>query len=109
MWDALLAILWIGVAILRPGTTFHLAPFLVAAAPPVFLTMEGVSAIDRRSVFVVGAISAALALGTALIVAALGAMEGPSFEVFPTPMIEALVFTAVGVVLGTGFAWVRSR
>jgi len=109
MWGGLLAVLWVGVAILRPGTTFHLAPFLVAAAPPVLLTMEGGPAIDRRSVLVVGAISAGLAVGTALIVAAFGAMEGPSFEVFPTPMVEALVFMAVGAVLGTGFAWVRSR
>src|SRR5665811_233729 len=109
LWGGLLAILWVAVAIIRSGTTFHLAPFLVAAAPPVLFTMDDGFTADLRSVTVVGAISAALALGTALFVSAVGAMEGPAFEPFPTSTAEALVFAAVGAAVGIGFGWLRSR
>jgi hypothetical protein len=109
VWGALLAVLWVAVALLRPGTTFHLAPFLVAVAPPVLLVLdEGVSA-DRASVLRIGVVSTALALGAALLLLAIGAMDGPAFEVFPSPFVEAVAFTAVGAVGGIGFGWWRTR
>src|SRR5665811_1103311 len=48
LWGGLLAILWVAVAIIRSGTTFHLAPFLVAAAPPVLFTMDDGFTADPR-------------------------------------------------------------
>ncbi len=108
-WGGFLSVLWIGVAVLRPGTTFHLAPLLVAAAPPLLLTLNERITVDARTVTVVGASSAAMAIGTALVVAGVGAMEGPAYGPFPTPMIEALVLTAVGAVVGIGIGRFRSR
>lgn len=57
----------------------------------------------------IGVISTALALGAALLLLAIGAMEGPAFEVFPSPFVEAFAFTAVGAVGGIGFGWWRTR
>ncbi len=109
MWGALLAVLWVAVAVLRPGTTFHLAPFLVAAAPPVLLVLDEGAAADRASVVKTGAIAGVLSLVAALLLLTIGAMDGPAFEVFPGPLVETLAFTAVGVVGGIGFGWWRTR
>ncbi|MEA3503073.1 MAG: hypothetical protein U9R47_09890 [Actinomycetota bacterium] len=109
VWGALLAALWVVVALIRPGTTFHLAPFLVAAAPPVLLVLDEGASADRASVLRIGTFGVALALGTALLLVAVGAMEGPAFEVFPSPLVEAFAFAAVGAVGGIGFGWWRTR
>jgi len=107
LWSAFFAVIWVAVAILRPGMTFHLAPFLVAAAPPILFAMESGSRDDRNRLPAIGAIGAAVTVGTALFVSAIGAMEGPAFELFSTPMVEVLVFTAVGTVIVLGIGWVR--
>lgn len=109
MWGAMFAVLWVAVAILRPATTFHLAPFLIAAAPPVLFVLDEGASTDRASVLRIGAISAALSMGTALVLLAIGAMEGPVFEAFPSPLVEALALTAVGAVVGVGIGWWRTR
>lgn len=109
MWGGMLAILWVAVAVLRPATTFHLAPFLIAAAPPVLLVLDEGASADRSSVFRIGAISAAVSVGTALVILAIGAMEGPAFEVFPSPLAETFAFAAAGVFGGIGFGWWRTR
>lgn len=109
MWGAMFAVLWVAVAILRPATTFHLAPFLIAAAPPVFFVLDEGTSTDRRSVLRIGEISAALSIGTALLLLAIGAMQGPVFEAFPSPLVEALALTAVGAVVGIGIGWWRTR
>jgi hypothetical protein len=109
LWGAMLAVLWTAVAILRPATTFHLAPFLVAGAPPVLLVLDEGASAGRVSVLRVGMISAALAIGTALVLLAIGATTGPAFEVFPSPLVEAVAFAGVGAVGGIGFGWWRTR
>ena len=109
MWGVMLAVLWVAVAVLRPATTFHLAPLLVAVTPPVLLVLDEGASADRDSVLRIGAISAALSLGTALPLLAIGAMEGPVFEVFPSPLVEAIAFTAIGGFGGIGFGWLRTR
>ena len=109
MWGAMFAVLWVAVAIFRPASTFHLAPFLIAAAPPVLLVLDEGAATDRASVLRVGAISLALAVGAALVLLAIGAMDGPVFEVFPSPIVEAFTFSAIGAVSGVGFGWWRTR
>jgi hypothetical protein len=109
VWGALLAVLWVVVALVRPASTFHLAPFLIAAAPPVLLVMDEGASAERASVLRIGAISAALALGATLLLLGIGAMEGPTFELFSSPLVEAVVFTAVGAVSGTGFGLWRTQ
>jgi hypothetical protein len=105
LWGALLAVLWVAVALIRPESTFHLAPFLIAAAPPVLLVMDEGASADRASVLQIGAISTALALGATLLLLAIGAMEGPTFELFPSPLVESIVLTAAGTIAGVGFGW----
>ncbi|MEN8233499.1 MAG: hypothetical protein ABFR89_01070 [Actinomycetota bacterium] len=109
VWGALLAALWVVVAVLRPTTTFHLAPLLIAGAPPVLLVLdEGVSA-SRRAVMGASALGTALALGTAAAVALAGLMRGPAYQAFSGPFGEAVAFTALGAIAGIGFAWWQTR
>ena len=89
--------------------TRRVAPFLVAATPPVLLVLDEGASADRSSVLRIGVISTALSLGAALLLLAIGAMEGPVFEVFPSPLVEVVALTAVGAIGGIGFGWWRTR
>lgn len=109
MWSALLAGLWVAVALIRPTSTFHLAPFLIAAAPPVLFTLDRETRADWTTVFRLAAAGMALALAATFVVAASGAMQGPAFESFSGPLVEAAVFAAVGTAVGIGFAWWKMR
>ena len=109
VWGALLAGLWVVVALIRPTSTFHLAPFLIAGAPPVLFGLDGPDRSDRTPVMRIGAAALVLAVATLGVVAAIGAMQGPSFEAFPSPLIEAAVFSAIGSVTGVGFALWKAR
>jgi len=67
--------LWAAVAAIRPGTTFHLAPVIVALAYPYARWPQTRT---RRSRFVAGLIGTCGALlGTVLLQAA-GLLEGPT-------------------------------
>ena len=107
VWSVALAGLWVVVALIRPMSTFHLAPFLIAAAPTVLFALDG----DRRAEWPTAVRLAsggtALALAATFVVSILGAMQGPPFEGFSGPLVEAVVFTAVGTAVGIGFAWWR--
>jgi len=109
MWGAMLAVLWMAVAVLRPTSTFHLAPFLIAAAPPVLLVMDDGAFADRAAMLRTGAISSALALGAALLLFTIGSMDGPVFEAFPGPLAEAITLTAMGAASGIVFGLWRTR
>lgn len=109
MWGAMLAVLWVAVAIVQPTSTFHLAPFLIAAAPPVLFTLDEGTDTDRDSLLRVGVMSLALAIGAALVLLAIGVMDGPVFEMFPSPVVEAFVFAAIGAVSGVVVGWWRTR
>ena len=109
VWSVALAALWVVVALIRPTSTFHLAPFLIAAAPPILFSLDGGSMADRTSALRLAAGGMALALAATIVVAVVGAMQGPAFEGFSGPLVEAVVFAAIGTVVGTGFAWWRMR
>lgn len=104
-----LAGLWVVVALMRPTSTFHLAPFLIAAAPPVLFTLDSDHRADWTAVLLLSVVGMALALAATLAVSILGAMHGPSFEGFSGPVVEAVVFTVIGTVVGISFAWWRMR
>ena len=53
--------------------------------------------------------SLALAIGAALVLLAIGVMNGPVFEMFPSPVVEAFVFAAIGAVSGVVVGWWRTR
>lgn len=109
VWGVLFAGLWVIVALIRSDSTFHLAPLLIAGAPPVLFGLEGPDRSDRTSVMRVGAGALVLALATSGVVVLIGAMQGPSFEAFPSPLVEAVVFSVVGSVAGVGFALMSTR
>ena len=109
MWGALLAALWVVVALIRPTSTFHLAPFLVAGVPVVLFGLDDSSRADRAAVIRLGVASLAIALLATVVVEAIGAMQGPSFEGFPTPLVEAVAFSFVGSAAGVGFGLWRTR
>jgi len=109
VWGSLLAGLWIVVALIRPTSTFHLAPLLIAGGPPVLFGLDVPDRPNRRSVLRIGAASFAMALAASGVVAAIGAMEGPPFEAFPSPLVEAVIFSVLGSVAGIGFSVIRTR
>ena len=100
---------WVGVALIRPTSTFHLAPLLIAAAAPVLFTLDGDNRAEWATVLRLAAGGIALALAATFAVSVLGAMQGPPFEGFSGPLIEAVVLTAVGAGVGIGFVWWRQR
>lgn len=109
MWGALLAALWVAVALMPPTSTFHLAPLLVAGAPVVLFDLDLSSRKDRPTLIRLGVVSLALALVAAVVVQAIGAMPGPAFEAFATPFVEAVVLGLVGSAAGAGCALWRTR
>lgn len=109
VWGALLAGLWVVVALIRPTSTFHLAPLLIAGAPPVLFGLDNPDRPISESVLRIGVASFAMALAASGVVAAIGAMQGPAFEAFPSPLIEAVVFSVLGSVAGVGFGVIRTR
>jgi len=108
-WSVALAGLWVVVALIWPTSTFHLAPFLVAAAPPALFALDDNNRTDWTTISRLAAGGIAFALAATLVVSVLGAMQGPAFEGFSGPLVEAAVFTAVGTAVGIGFAWWRMR
>jgi len=109
VWSVALAGLWVVVALIRPTSTFHVAPFLIAAAPTVLFTLDGDGRAEWPTVLRLATGGMALALAATFAVSILGAMQGPPFESFSGPLVEAVVFTAVGTGVGIGFAWWRMR
>ena len=109
-WGFVLAGLWVPVAVAQPMTTFHLAPLLIAATPPVLLALDE-RATQGHGAAVRAALGAAtIAVVTTMAVASAGAMGGPAFGVFSSPLSEAITFIGLGSVLGFGFAlWRRRR
>ena len=104
-----LTVLWVVVAAWRPETTYHLAPVLVAGAPPVALALDAPSS---RAVNVFGAAGFGLliALVATAGLSAAGWLAGPSRLPAGGAAVEAVVFSLVGAALGVVAAFVvRSR
>ncbi len=84
------AVLWVAVAAIRPNTTFHLAPLIVAAA----------AALGGREGRVRWAAAAtAVAVAIALSMSRLGLLEGPSLQPFDGALSEAITAAIVGGIL----------
>ena len=94
----LLAGLWALLAFLSPTTTYHLAPLLVAAAVPFAYRSAGGA--SRRLVMALAAGGGVATLVLAGVLAAGGAMEGPSLLPTGGALLEAAVGVAAGAVLG---------
>ncbi len=104
-----LAVLWVVVAFLRSGTTFHLAPILVAAALPVAVAYDtrGHTSTQQLVLATVGGL--AIALVATLILTLADEMTGPSLLPSGGAITEAVVFSLVGAFGGFVIATLRGN
>jgi len=92
------ALLWGVMAVARPGTTFHLAPFLVALAVPFVYRIQGGTIRSTGIRLVV--VGMGLAAVAAAVLAVVGLLQGPSLLPFGGALVESLVAAAAGGVVG---------
>lgn len=100
-----LGAVWAVAAALRPETTYHLAPLLVAATLPFVLVAEQPS-LGLRGTLAGAAGGTAVAF---IATAALGfadLLRGPSLLPFGGAVVESVIFSVVGGVLGLVAAWI---
>ncbi len=104
-----LAVLWVVVALLRSGTTFHLAPALVAAVLPVVFAYDGDDRTSARPIVVAALAGLVVALVATLVLAATGLMTGPSLLPFGGAVTESVVFAIAGAIGGLAIAMLHHR
>lgn len=92
VWTVGIALVWIATAFLRPDTTMHLGPLLLALVP-AFLGRD--SDHPQRGVLVGTGIGAMVIT----ILSITGNLDGPSLSGFPDALTESIVLLAIG---GTG-------
>jgi len=95
-----LGLLWIFLALRRPDQTYHFGPLVVAAAVAIShrSTRSGpLSNPAAAGTAVSGLTNALIATG---ILAFNDALEGPSLLPFGDALVETLLFSVVGAVLG---------
>ena len=102
-----LAVLWVVVAFLRSGTTFHLAPILVAAMFPVAVSYDSPDQISTLHLALASVIGLAIALVATLILTLADEMTGPSLLPSGGAVTEAVVFSLVGAIGGFVIATLR--
>ena len=102
-----LAVLWVLVGFLRSGTTFHLAPILVAAALPVAVAYDSRDQTSTQDLVVAAVIGLAIALVATLILTLADEMTGPSLLPSGGAVTETIVFSLVGAIGGFVIAMLR--
>lgn len=102
-----LALLWVVLALIRSGTTFHLAPALVAAVFPVAITADANERVSTRQLAVATLAGLAIALVATLILTLAGEMTGPSLLPFGGAVSESVVFAVAGAITGFGIGALR--
>lgn len=95
-----LAVLWVVVALLRDGTTFHLAPMLVAAVLPIVVAYDNEEGVETSRLALATLAGLAIALLGTLVLAIAGELTGPSLLPFGGALTESVIFAAVGAVAG---------
>ena len=104
------AALWIVFAFIRSGTTFHLAPVLVAATVSVVFAYDARDRVTTAELAIASLAGLAIALLTTLVLALVDQMTGPSLLPFGGGVTESVIFAAVGAIAGFGIGVVlRSR
>ena len=98
-YAASLGAVWLVAAGFRPGTTYHLAPLLLAAVVPVVATIESPGR-SRSALFGLGAGGALLAMMVTGALAWLDRLRGPSLLPFGGAAAEAVVFAIAGAAAG---------
>lgn len=102
-----LAVVWIIAAAVRPTSTYHLAPILIAGVVPILARRRERSAAFLVSSAVVGAVIASAA---ALALTAFDLLRGPTLLPYGGAFAEALTFTLIGAVGGMVFGiFIRAK
>ncbi len=105
-----LAALWVGLAFLRSGSTFHLAPILVAGAFPVVLALDAQDQISTRHLALAAMAGLAASLGATLLLTVADEMTGVSLLPFGGAVTEAVIFSLAGAIGGFAIgALLRNR
>ncbi len=93
--SAVAAVVWIGLGVWSPTSTFHLAPALVTAAWPWLLRDPALpaGALDARRAT---AGAAAIALAAAVVLLIAGSLRGPTLWGNGHAMIEVVPAIAIG-------------
>lgn len=100
-----LALVWLIAAALRPTSTFHLAPILVAGAAPVLA--RGSADVPKRALVIATLIGAAVAAVAALLLAAFDLLRGPTLLPYGGAFAEAITFILLGAVAGLAVGLLR--
>lgn len=104
-----LALLWIVVALVRDGSTFHLAPALVAVVSPVVFAFDTEDEVSTRDAAFVAFAGLAVALVATLILTRADQLTGPSLLPFGGAVTESVVLAVVGAVAGFVIALLQGR
>ncbi|MDH5373221.1 MAG: hypothetical protein OEX97_09780 [Acidimicrobiia bacterium] len=96
-----LALLWAALGFGTDGTTYHLAPFLVASVPAIIYVLES-SAVKMRKVWQLASGGLAASLTVATLLSATGNLAGRSLLPFGGAAFEAVVLAGIGAVAVAG-------
>jgi len=104
-----LAAVWLVAAGLNGGTTYHLAPFLVAATLPIVLAFDIDRTVDMRTLVTGATAGGVLALAVTAALAVADKLQGPSILSFGGAATESVVFALAGTATGLVIAVIRTR
>jgi hypothetical protein len=90
---------WIVLALANRGTTYHLAPLIVAAAAPVAARLELEARLPVRDLLVLTTVGVGAALVGVVVLWPFGALDGPAVVGGSAPAETALAI-ALGAVAG---------
>lgn len=92
-------LVWAVLAWRSPNLTYHFAPLIGAAVGPLSLRSQGRA--DAALTKKTGAVVLAMMLGLTLFLELAGRQEGPNFFEVGPAWPEAVLFSAIGVFVGT--------
>lgn len=104
-----LAAVWLAAAGVSGTTTYHLAPFLVAATLPIVLVFDADIAPDVRAVITGAAAGGVLALVVTAVLALTDSLQGPSLLPFGAAATESVLFALAGTAFGLVVGVLRTR
>lgn len=100
---------WLALGLTHPHTTYHFAPLLIAAAGPTVLGWSRGGPLARSVAIHAATGSTAIALISALVLAAAHALRGPSLIGPAMAAPETLIAVAAGALLGLFAVAARPR
>jgi hypothetical protein len=100
---AFLAAVWLVAAAVRPTSTYHLAPLLVAGSIPAIAAVRSWAGLANATT-----LGAALAVGVSLAIGVFDLLRGPTLLPYGGALAESLTFAVVGALGGAVIAALTS-